>query len=113
MAINDTIPAAECSKEGVTAFLKSLDYMGFKPGTKILGHPVDYVFLGSCTNGRIEDLRIFADFVRGRKKADNITAFIVPGSKKVEQQAIDEGIADILKAADLNCASRVALPVWP
>ncbi|HUW93299.1 MAG TPA: 3-isopropylmalate dehydratase large subunit [Bacteroidales bacterium] len=100
MAIDDTIPEVEGSKSGESSsFLKSLEYMGFKPGMKILGHPVDYVFLGSCTNGRIEDLRAFAGLVRGRKKAPNITALIVPGSKMVEQQAINEGLADILKDA--------------
>jgi 3-isopropylmalate/(R)-2-methylmalate dehydratase large subunit len=88
--------------------------MGFKPGTKILGHPVDYVFLGSCTNGRIEDLRAFALFVEGRRKAPGITALIVPGSKKVEQQAINEGIAKILDDAGFElrqpgCSSCLAM----
>ena len=66
--------------------------------TKLL-RKVDYVFLGSCTNGRIEDLRVFADAVKGKKKADNITAWIVPGSKLVEKQAIAEGIKETLEAA--------------
>jgi 3-isopropylmalate/(R)-2-methylmalate dehydratase large subunit len=114
MAIDATIPTAESRNEDAPAFIKSLDYMGFTPGTKILGHPVDYVFLGSCTNGRIEDLRLFADFVKGRKKAPGITALIVPGSKKVEQQAIREGIADTLKAAGFElrqpgCSSCLAM----
>ncbi|MCF8378779.1 MAG: 3-isopropylmalate dehydratase large subunit, partial [Bacteroidales bacterium] len=60
---------------------------------------VDYVFVGSCTNGRIEDLRVVADFVKGKKKADNITAWIVPGSKQVEKQANEEGITQILEEA--------------
>ncbi len=114
MAIDDTIPTVESKTEGAAAFVKSLDYMGFKPGTKILGHPIDYVFLGSCTNGRIEDLRIFADFVRGRKKAQGITVLIVPGSKKVEEQAIREGVTDILKASGFElrqpgCSSCLAM----
>ncbi len=85
--------------EASSSFLKSLDYMGFIPGMKMLGHPVDYVFLGSCTNGRIEDIRAFAKLVKGRKKAPNVTAFIVPGSKMVEQQAIEEGLVKILNKA--------------
>ena len=56
--------------------------MGFKPGMKLLGHPIDYVFIGSCTNGRIEDFRAFAQIIKGRKKADNVTALIVPWFKK-------------------------------
>tara|TARA_Y100001972_G_C7665597_1_gene336448 strand:+ start:3362 stop:4774 length:1413 start_codon:yes stop_codon:yes gene_type:complete len=81
------------------SFTKSMKYMGFNPGDELIGKPVDYVFVGSCTNGRIEDLREVAKFVKGRKKADNITAWIVPGSKQVEQQAIEEGIVDILEEA--------------
>lgn len=81
------------------SFTKSMKYMGFNPGDELIGKPVDYVFVGSCTNGRIEDLRDVAKFVKGRKKADNITAWIVPGSKQVEQQAIEEGIVDILEEA--------------
>ena len=81
------------------SFTKSMKYMGFNPGDELIGKPVDYVFVGSCTNGRIEDLREVAKFVKGRKKADNITAWIVPGSKQVEQQAIEEGIVDVLEEA--------------
>lgn len=88
----DTLPASEKN-----SFLKSLKYMDVNPGSALLGKPVDYVFVGSCTNGRIEDLRAFANFVKGKKKADNITAWIVPGSKQVEKQAIEEGIMDQLK----------------
>lgn len=114
MAIDDTIPDAESQGEGKVSFLKSLDYMGFKPGEKILGHPIDYVFLGSCTNGRIEDLRAFAQFVKGRKKAPGVTALIVPGSKRVEQQAIREGLDKILKDAGFElrqpgCSSCLAM----
>lgn len=81
------------------SFLKSLEYMGFKPGEPMIGKKIDYVFVGSCTNGRIEDIRVFADFVRGKKKAEHVTAWIVPGSKQVEKQAIAEGIRDTLEAA--------------
>ena len=87
MAIDGLIPMSEDkNKDASASYLKSLDYMGFKPGMKLLGHPIDYVFIGSCTNGRIEDFRAFAQIIRGRKKANNITAMIVPGSKRVEEQ---------------------------
>jgi 3-isopropylmalate/(R)-2-methylmalate dehydratase large subunit len=80
-------------------FEKALQYMGYENNTPMLGKPVDYVFVGSCTNGRIEDLRAFANFVKGRKKAPGITAWIVPGSKLVEKQALAEGIDKILAEA--------------
>jgi len=81
------------------SFKKSMNYMGFEPGAEIAGSPVDYVFVGSCTNGRIEDLREVADFVKGKKKAEGVTAWIVPGSKQVEEQAHKEGITRSLEAA--------------
>ena len=94
--------------------MKSLDYMGFKPGMKLLGHPVDYVFIGSCTNGRIEDFRAFAEIIKGRKKADNITALIVPGSKKVEEQMVAEGLIELYEDAGFEvrqpgCSSCLAM----
>ena len=73
--------------------------MGFEPGMSLLGKPVDYVFVGSCTNGRIEDLRAFASMVKGKRKAENITAWIVPGSRQVEAQAKAEGLTEILNEA--------------
>jgi 3-isopropylmalate/(R)-2-methylmalate dehydratase large subunit len=114
MAINESIPSATADQGADASFIKSLDYMGFKPGQKLLGHPVDYVFLGSCTNGRIEDLRAFACFVKGRKKAPGVTALIVPGSKRVEQQAINEGLVKILNDAGFElrqpgCSSCLAM----
>jgi 3-isopropylmalate/(R)-2-methylmalate dehydratase large subunit len=81
------------------SYLKSLDYMGLQAGTPIKGKKVDYVFIGSCTNSRIEDLRLVASFVKGRKKADNVEVWIVPGSKQVEKQAIEEGIDKIFAEA--------------
>lgn len=98
--IKDHIPSAE-GLEGSNkkTFLKALDYMGFQPGEPMKGKKVDYVFVGSCTNGRIEDLRAVAQFVKGKKKADNITAWIVPGSREVEKKAIEEGLVDILEEA--------------
>lgn len=115
MAIDDNIPTLDdINTEASRSFLKSLAYMGFEPGMKMLGHPVDYVFVGSCTNGRIEDLREFAYFVKGKKKSPNVTALIVPGSKMVEKQAVEEGLADILKKAGFElrqpgCSSCLAM----
>jgi 3-isopropylmalate/(R)-2-methylmalate dehydratase large subunit len=98
--VKDRIPTAEgLDGSNKTSFLKSLDYMGFNPGEAIKGKKVDYVFVGSCTNGRIEDIRAVADFVRGKKKADNITAWIVPGSREVEKLAHEEGLVKILEEA--------------
>ncbi len=81
------------------SFEKSLRYMDFEAGSAMKDKKVDYVFVGSCTNGRIEDLRAFTSFVKGKKKADNITVWIVPGSKQVEKQAIAEGLDKILSEA--------------
>jgi 3-isopropylmalate/(R)-2-methylmalate dehydratase large subunit len=78
---------------------KSLNYMGLQAGAAIKGKKVDYVFIGSCTNSRIEDLRLVAEFVKGRRKSTNIEAWIVPGSKQVEKQAIEEGLDKIFEAA--------------
>ncbi len=100
IGITEKIPALdEIDENARKTYQKALDYMGFKPGESMLGKPVDYVFLGSCTNGRIEDLRAFASLVKGRKKADNITAWIVPGSRQVEKQAREEGLVEILEEA--------------
>lgn len=98
--VKDRIPTTE-GMEGSnkTTYLKSLDYMGFEPGEHIKGKKVDYVFVGSCTNGRIEDIRAVANFVKGKHKADNITAWIVPGSREVEKQAHEEGLVKILEDA--------------
>lgn len=78
---------------------KALDYMGFKEGESMMGKPVDYVFLGACTNGRIEDFRAFASIVKGRHKADGITAWLVPGSWNVDRQIREEGLDLILAEA--------------
>ncbi|MGZ4049717.1 MAG: aconitase family protein, partial [Bacteroidia bacterium] len=99
MGITKHIPTAEQAGGGKSSYEKSLNYMGFHEDDSMLGKKVDYVFLGSCTNGRIEDFRAFASIVKGRKKAENITAWIVPGSHVVEQQIKDEGILDILTEA--------------
>ncbi len=97
--ITHNIPTAAEVKDGEASYKKSLDYMGFHENEPIIGKKVDYVFLGSCTNGRIEDFRAFASLVKGRKKADNITAWLVPGSHIVESQIKEEGILDILNEA--------------
>jgi 3-isopropylmalate/(R)-2-methylmalate dehydratase large subunit len=81
------------------SFDKSLHYMGFDAGQKLTGKKINYVFIGSCTNSRIEDLRLVAEFVKGKRKADNVHALIVPGSQQVLQQAIKEGLDVILKEA--------------
>jgi 3-isopropylmalate/(R)-2-methylmalate dehydratase large subunit len=96
--ITEKIPDGSQFKEDEKpSFFKSLDYMGIEAGTEMLGKPVDYVFVGSCTNGRIEDLREFTRFIKGRKKAENVVAWIVPGSKQVEKQAIKEGLIKVLE----------------
>ena len=103
ISISGNIPTVEEIGEGGKAsFLKALNYMGFKPGEKLLGKKVDYVFLGACTNGRIEDFRAFASVVRGKKKADNIVAWLVPGSWAVERQVRKEGIDKVLADAGLE-----------
>ena len=100
MSITDSIPTLEGMGEAAQAsFMKSMHYMGFEPGQKLLGHPIDYVFLGACTNGRIEDFRAFASIVKGKKKADNVTAWLVPGSWAVDQQIRMEGLDVVLKEA--------------
>lgn len=115
MAIDECIPLSDLMNNQPTAsYLKSLDYMGFKPGDKLLGHPVDYVFVGSCTNGRIEDFRAFASMIKGRKKSNKVVALIVPGSKKVEEQMIEEGLVKIFREAGFEvrqpgCSSCLAM----
>ncbi len=99
IGISKNIPKATDLEGGVASYAKSLAYMGFAEDEQMIGKKVDYVFVGSCTNGRIEDFRAFASIIKGRKKADHITAWIVPGSHIVEQQIKDEGILDILTEA--------------
>ncbi len=95
--VSGSIPRLE-EIEGASeeSYIKSLQYMGFAPGEPMIGKKVDYVFMGSCTNGRIEDLRAFTAMVKGKKKADGVTVWIVPGSKAVEIQAEKEGLVNIL-----------------
>ncbi len=100
MGIREAIPTLESVDEaGRISCKKSLDYMGFTAGEPVLGKAIDYVFLGSCTNGRIEDFRAFASLVKGRKKASHVTVWLVPGSWMVEKQIRVEGIDKILTDA--------------
>ena len=90
MPIDGKIPVPPC---------KALDYMGFTSGQSLIGHKIDYVFLGACTNGRIEDFRAFASLVKGHKKAPGVTAWLVPGSWMVEAQIREEGLDKVLEEA--------------
>ena len=100
MGITQHIPTMEGMSEAAqVSFKKSMEYMGFQPGEFLLGKKIDYVFLGACTNGRIEDFRAFASIVKGRKKAENVIAWLVPGSWMVDAQIRKEGIDKILTEA--------------
>ena len=100
LKIDQPIPKIEdITETGRSGFEKALRYMDFHPGENMIGKRVDFVFVGSCTNGRIEDLRAAANFIKGKKKAEHITAWIVPGSRQVEKMAYEEGIVDILEKA--------------
>ena len=100
IGITERIPAPQPEDEqGRISYDKSLSYMGFRTGEYLIGTPVDYVFLGSCTNGRIEDFRAFAGYVKGKKKAPGVTAWLVPGSWSVDRQIREEGIDIILEEA--------------
>ncbi|GBU08365.1 3-isopropylmalate dehydratase large subunit [Bacteroidales bacterium] len=103
MAINEAIPSInQIDEASRISFTKSLEYMGFAAGEKLIGKSIDYVFLGSCTNGRIEDFRIFANYVKGKKKAANVVAWLVPGSWRVERQIKEEGLDTILQEAGFS-----------
>ena len=100
IGITESIPAnGRIANSPEQGFQKALDYMGFKAGQKLLGTKVDYVFLGACTNGRIEDFRAFASIVKGRRKADDVVAWLVPGSWAVDRQIREEGLDQVLEAA--------------
>ncbi|MBR1665763.1 MAG: 3-isopropylmalate dehydratase large subunit [Bacteroidaceae bacterium] len=124
IALNGRIPTLEevaaaagsgdAGASAVAQLKAQLDYMQFQPGQKLEGLPVDYVFLGACTNGRIEDFRAFASVVKGRQKAANVIAWLVPGSWAVRQQIIDEGIDKVLDAAGFelrlpSCSACLAM----
>ncbi|MBR1801307.1 MAG: 3-isopropylmalate dehydratase large subunit [Bacteroidaceae bacterium] len=114
IAIDGYIPRLSPGGESAVQLQTQLDYMGFQPGQKLEGTPIDYVFLGACTNGRIEDFRAFASVVKGRRKAPGVVAWLVPGSWAVRQQIIDEGIDKILEAAGFelrlpSCSACLAM----
>ena len=115
IAIDECIPSLEnIPEQERQGFTEQLAYMQFEPGQRLEGTPVDYCFLGACTNGRIEDFRAFASIVKGRKKADNVVAWLVPGSWKVRQQIIDEGIEEVLREAGFelrlpSCSACLAM----
>ena len=98
-SISDGIPSFKNQNGKINTFKKSLDYMNFKEGQSMIGKKIDFVFLGSCTNGRIEDFRAFTQLIEGKKKAPNVTAWLVPGSHKVEKAIKDEGLLSILNEA--------------
>ena len=102
ISITKSIPNKEDVEGSADTFTKSLDYMGFKEGDVMLGKPIDYVFIGSCTNGRIEDFRAFAKIVKGRKRANDVTAWLVPGSHKVMKAIKDEGLLEIFEEANFK-----------
>ena len=99
MSIANGIPKTINQNSGVKTYKKSLEYMNFNEGESMLGKKIDFVFLGSCTNGRIEDFRAFTEIVKGKKKAPNVTAWLVPGSHKVEEAIKEEGLLSILEEA--------------
>ncbi|RNC88308.1 MAG: 3-isopropylmalate dehydratase large subunit [Winogradskyella sp.] len=79
------------------SFEKSLAYMNFKKGESLIGKPINFVFIGSCTNSRIEDFRLAASYIKGKRKADNVTAWLVPGSQQVAHQIQEEGLLSIFE----------------
>ena len=100
--ISNQIPTADAQPGSQATYEKSLDYMGYQQGDSMIGKPIDFVFLGSCTNGRIEDFRAFASIVKGRQKADHVTAWLVPGSHKVVDSIKEEGILEVLENAGFH-----------
>ncbi len=102
VGISQSVPLGSTVDSAKASYDKSLAYMGFAEGQSMIGKKVDYVFIGSCTNGRIEDFRAFASIIKGRKKADHVTAWVVPGSHVVEKQIKEEGILDILIEAGFS-----------
>ncbi len=100
IGISQKIPTADTiSENDKSGLAKSLGYMGLTAGQAIVGQKIDYVFIGSCTNSRIEDLRMVASFVKGKSKAKDVEVWIVPGSKQVEAQAIEEGLDKVFAKA--------------
>ena len=115
IAVDGTVPTFDGMSDTERVQLKTqLDYMQFEPGQKLEGTPVDWCFLGACTNGRIEDFRAFASVVKGRRKAAGVTAWLVPGSWLVRKQIIDEGLDKVLADAGFelrlpSCSACLAM----
>jgi 3-isopropylmalate/(R)-2-methylmalate dehydratase large subunit len=114
IGLSKHIPKEDNIDGGVETYQKSLAYMNFNQGESMIGKKIDYVFLGSCTNGRIEDFRAFASLVKGKKKADHVTAWLVPGSHIVETAIKEEGLLDIINEAGFvlrepGCSACLAL----
>jgi len=116
MKITDRVPTADAFTEPSqkAAFEKALNYMGLQPGQSLLGQKVDVVFIGSCTNSRISDLRLAASFLKGKKVADGIRLMVVPGSQDVKRQAEQEGLDKIFKEAggewrEAGCSMCIAM----
>ena len=99
ISISKEIPNSMDQSDNEKSYKRSLNYMNFCEGEKMIGKKIDYVFLGSCTNGRIEDFRAFSKIVKGKKKAEDVIAWLVPGSHKVRNSIKEEGILDILNDA--------------
>ena len=99
VSIGKGIPYSKDLNVNKETYLKSLNYMNYSEGDDLIGKKIDYVFLGSCTNGRIEDFRQFANFVKGKKKCPSVTAWLVPGSHNVHDEIIKEGIYDVLTSS--------------
>jgi len=114
MRITNDIPKSNSTEGGNSTYKKSLNYMGYNEGDEMIGKPVDFVFLGSCTNGRIEDFRAFTEIIKGKRKAPNVTAWLVPGSHKVLASIKEEGLLDILeesgfKLREPGCSACLAM----
>ena len=99
ISISNKIPNSTDQSDNEKSYKRSLNYMNFQEGENMIGKKIDYVFLGSCTNGRIEDFRAFSNIVKGKKKADDVIAWLVPGSHKVRNSIKEEGILEILNDA--------------
>lgn len=109
MKVNSFVPEIKNSSEE-----EALRYMGFSSGKQILDTPINYVFIGSCTNARIEDFRVAAGYVRGKQKAENVNAYLVPGSQKVRKEIFAEGLGTIFSDAgfeirDPGCSACLAM----
>lgn len=116
MRITDRIPTTDSFTEASqkAAFEKAMTYMGLQPGQSLLGQKVDVVFIGSCTNSRISDLRLAASFLKGRKVADGLRLMVVPGSQDVKKQAEQEGLDRVFKESgaewrEAGCSMCIAM----